>query len=830
MKLLAYALCVLLLAGCPPVDNQIEEAIKKIEKPDKKDTPKGKKEVAPVKGKVVKPLNPTPGKLEVKKEVTPPGSDGSGTPGTPEAKKEVNPPGGVGEIAEKLKKGIAGIDTPGPKLAENSGEGTPEESTPDGDGTPGPTESEIKTATEQLFNAVEANDVESLKQAIAGGADTEAKDSEGYTPLQLAVQQEKTEVIKALIAGGANPDTPWKYGHTALTLAAQLKKTESLKALIEAGGVTAGSAGTALNVAANRGPLEALEALLGDAVVLGVIDSKDSKGNTALMVAIDKQILGKQSQTETIEFSRALITAGADVNIRNYAGQTALLLAAKWGNEDVVIELLKADPKPELEVKDTPRGTKALWQFVIKNKPKAVQALVNAGARFNDPQGDYNIRPIDIAKQNKFNEIIKILETALAAQLFNAIDDDDVEAVNEAIEAGADVNARDVDGKTALMSAAEGGHTAIVKALIDKGANIEAVDNEGNTALILAERGGHSATAKVITDALTEKIAIEANNKLQEAIASNNLAAIEEAISEGANLESKDEKHGLTPLMQTTHRGHAGGVAILLEAGADVNAKTKTGYTALMASSWKDSPEIVETLIDKGADVNYQDNDGWTALMRAAYWNKGEIVKTLLGKGADVDAKNNKGVTALMFAAYFGHKAIVQDLLGRGADKDVESDKGQTALLLAVGEGHQGVVEILVTKAERKTATDKLFGFFPSAGLVQVQDVIAEGADVNAKDSEGLAVLFYGINDESKDVVEALVNAGANMEATTPQGETALIYAAKRHTASDIVEYLVEAGANVDAEDSRGMTALAYAERHGDQELIDLLKEKGATK
>ena len=163
---------------------------------------------------------------EAKKEVTPPGSDGSGTPRTPEAKKEVTPPGGVGEIAEKLKKVIAGIDTPGPKPVKKSGEGspadsTPEESTPDEDAMPGPTEEELKTATEQLFNAVEANDVESLKQAIAGGADTEAKDSEGFTALQLAIYQEKTEVIKALIARGANPDTLGKYGLTALLLAAR---------------------------------------------------------------------------------------------------------------------------------------------------------------------------------------------------------------------------------------------------------------------------------------------------------------------------------------------------------------------------------------------------------------------------------------------------------------------------------------------------------------------------------------------------------------------------------------------------------------------------------
>ena len=93
MKLFAYALCVLLLASCPAVDNQIEEAIKKIEKPFKKDTPKVKKEVTPDKGKAVKPLKNTPGKLEAKKEVTPPGSDGSGTPGNARGQERGHPSG-----------------------------------------------------------------------------------------------------------------------------------------------------------------------------------------------------------------------------------------------------------------------------------------------------------------------------------------------------------------------------------------------------------------------------------------------------------------------------------------------------------------------------------------------------------------------------------------------------------------------------------------------------------------------------------------------------------------------------------------------------------------
>ena len=833
MKLLAYALCVLLLAGCPPVDNQIEEAIKKIEKPDKKDPPKGKKEVAPVKGKVVKPLKPGPGKLVIKKEVTPPGGGGSGTSGKLEAKKEGTPLGSLGEIAEKLKKGIEGIGTPAPKPAEKSGEGTPEESTPEGDGTPGPTETEIKTATEklftavkandiskvnealeegadvkavdsndwtalrwsiengntdiakalidkgtdvkakdkttftplmyaasgghtdivkaliakgadvnaeddngatalmlaarnghtstvealmaeganvdaedtdgdtalslatdnghtgivnllseaegetpteQLFTAVAANDVEALKQAIAGGADTEAKDSEGYTPLQFAVIAEKPEAIKALIQGGANPDTIWKYGFTALRLAVQYKKIESLKAMIEAGAVTPGPAGIALRIAAKSGPLEALESLLANDVVLEQIDSKSSRGgNTALMIALDRQISRKQSLRESIEFTRALITAGADVNLKNNAGQTALLIAAKWGNEDVVIELLKADPQPELEVKDTPRGTKALRQFVIKNKPKAVQALVNAGARFNDLQGDlYPSRPIDIARQRKFNEIITILQTALDAlyeKLFYAVEANDVGAVTDALKKGADVNAKDDEGYTALLIAAEEGSTGIVRALLEvPGIDIGLKDTDGMTALMFAANEGHTDIVKALLDKEANANAVDNNQKtaLMYAAGGGHLAIVRALLDAGARIDNEDNK-GETALSLATEQGHTAIIKLL--APPNLDARDKLGRTPLMYVASLGYTFRLESLISEGADVNVKDNEGKTPLMFAAENGHIKTVQSLIKAGANVNAEDTRGIGALAYAETNGHQELVDLLKAKGATK-----------------------------------------------------------------------------------------------------------------------------------------------------------------
>jgi hypothetical protein len=92
-------------------------------------------------------------------------------------------------------------------------------------------------------------------------------------------------------------------------------------------------------------------------------------------------------------------------------------------------------------------------------------------------------------------------------------------------------------------------------------------------------------------------------------------------------------------------------------------------------------------LLEKGADVNAKDNDGWTALHGASYNGHSEIVRMLLAqKGIEVNAKSYGGWTALHWASFYGHPETVAMLLEKGADVTAKNRSGNTAR--SVGSGN----------------------------------------------------------------------------------------------------------------------------------------------
>ncbi len=115
----------------------------------------------------------------------------------------------------------------------------------------------------------------------------------------------------------------------------------------------------------------------------------------------------------------------------------------------------------------------------------------------------------------------------------------------------------------------------------------------------------------------------------------------------GADVNARSDVHDSTAVMLAAGNGHVDVVKVLLEAGADIEERDRAGRTTLAFAAGLDDVEIVKILLDAGADVNAKDGLGTTPLMWAVSEGQADIVKVLLDAGADVHAKNSNGYTAL---------------------------------------------------------------------------------------------------------------------------------------------------------------------------------------
>ncbi len=187
--------------------------------------------------------------------------------------------------------------------------------------------------------------------------------------------------------------------------------------------------------------------------------------------------------------------------------------------------------------------------------------------------------------------------------LMQACHDGNTDMAGFLIERGAHVNGTVL--MRAISSSGKNGRRAIgiIRLLLDKGADANARDVAGRTALMnLIAVNGNTVTMQLMLDRGEDKDA--------------------------------EAKHGSRPPEGSSPEGYLQTVKLLLERGADVNARTKDGYTALMLASSRGHVEVVQVLLAKGADINARNNQGKTALRLAADHGKREITKVLSAAGA----------------------------------------------------------------------------------------------------------------------------------------------------------------------------------------------------
>ena len=168
--------------------------------------------------------------------------------------------------------------------------------------------------------------------------------------------------------------------------------------------------------------------------------------------------------------------------------------------------------------------------------------------------------------------------------------------------------------------------------------------------------------------------------------------------------KTKDGSHFVTPLIIAARNGHLNSVKILLQYGADIEARgtLKTGdeviegCTPLWAAADTGHLDVVRLLIKRNADVDGRTSSGSTPLRVAAHEGHLDVVRCLVESGADVNARNDYESTPLMAACYFGHLSVVTYLIDKGALVDQRYKGGDTALHSAAEGSHLEIVSQLL--------------------------------------------------------------------------------------------------------------------------------------
>ncbi|KFY30111.1 hypothetical protein V494_08258 [Pseudogymnoascus sp. VKM F-4513 (FW-928)] len=302
------------------------------------------------------------------------------------------------------------------------------------------------------------------------------------------------------------------------------------------------------------------------------------------------------------------------------------------------------------------------------------------------------------------------------------------------------------------------------------------------------------------------------------------------------HIVNKKNRDGQTPLHEAAIGGHESIVKLLLEKGADAEAKDGNGQTALYEAAEGGHEAVVQLLLEKGADAKAKDEDGWTLLHRAAWGGNEAVVQLLLEKGADAKAKDEDGVSVLhgaasggYGAAESGHEAMVQLLLEKGADAKAKNKYGRTVLHDATGDGNEAIVQLLLDKGADAKAKDKdgqtvLHQAAWNGNEAIVQLLLDKGADAKAKDKDRQTVLHEAVQGGRAAIVKLLLEKGADAKAKDKHGWTVLHM--PRNMDKATVQLLIQKGVDVKARDRKGRTVLHKA-RGMDKAAVQLLIENG---
>jgi ankyrin repeat protein len=310
---------------------------------------------------------------------------------------------------------------------------------------------------EELIEAVKNNDLNLVKRLILQGVDINYQNKEGCTALSYAILKNRTEISEELIKAKANINIQDKTGTTILMKACRVGDIKLVKKLIEIG--------VNVNIQNQEGKT---------ALILTILNIK----NYDNLILIMNKILNVETPLKNyLEIVQILIKAGADLDIQDNSGKTALMYSCIEGITEIALELIKAGAN--LDLQDN-FGRTALMHSCMKKHIRIALELIKAKANLTIQDSD---KKIFLSLCSNYDFVYTLIENGVDIELVQDKEDllitacltSTLKLVQKLVKiknGKINLDVKDINGKTPLLIAIEKEDIEIVKELIKAGADV----------------------------------------------------------------------------------------------------------------------------------------------------------------------------------------------------------------------------------------------------------------------------------------------------------------------------------------------------------------------
>ncbi|PSN29663.1 hypothetical protein C0J52_28092 [Blattella germanica] len=654
------------------------------------------------------------------------------------------------------------------------------------------------------------------KFLIDRGADLEARDIFGLTPLMASSLNHNHHVTKLLLQYGAKSNATCRYGRSAIhyTFGSDRQRNSRFTPEIDDEYKTLGLG---------------LESSTTDGILILLEHGAHPKFE--YLVRRNEEWINLQ------DVIREILAKPHNISVTN-----THLIAKSYENNKSKYDLLHRASDIDIldehqQILDDYEEERTQTEDIILENPEKAIKLTNCGHHPNI-KDEYRNSVVHFAVNfNLVNTMDLLLNLKCDFDGFNKRGETPLLiAVNlgkevialKLLKHGANPNAKDKYGNTPMHYAAEKHLMKVVTRLLELECDIDCTNTEGETPLLKAIKWGNEEIAiKLLNLGSNPNAKNEyGNTPMHYAAEKHLLKAVECLLELECDIDCTNTE-GETPLLKAIKWGNEEIAIKLLNLGSNPNAKNEYGNTPMHYAAEKHLMKVVECLLELECDIDCTNTEGETPLLKAIELGNEEIAINLLKHGSNPNPKNEYGNTPIHYAAEKHMVKVVECLLELECDIDCTNTEGETPLMEAIKWRNEEIAINLLKYGANPNAIGK-YGNTPMhyANLMKVVECLLEfECDIDCTNTEGETPLLKAIKRGNEEIAIKLLKLGSNPNSEDKYGNTVMHFAAEKNFANT-VDLLLILECNFDSLNKEGVTPLLMAVMRRNEEIaMKLLKQ-----